>query len=404
MTATARVVFATRQPPHPADTGARIRIQRLVRVLSERLATTLVTFEHDPRSGEHVADRVEIEHALPGVNVVTVPGVRASRRVAQARSLMSPLSWSWGQYALGSMREAIRTALPTDGRAVVHLDDPGVALAAIDAAPLTVFAPHNVEHRILRDTARVAHGPRRAFGALEWRKAAREEQRLWRRATLCLAVSEVDAAAMRAGGASRVEICPNGADPLEPLPPPRRGTNEPLRVLFVGSLSYAPYRHGLGWLLDHVLPALRSAVSAEVAVVGGTADGPVPPGVRFLGKVPSVAPWYAWSHVTVVPVFQGSGTRLKILEAIAYGRPVVSTRLGAEGLPLRPGVHYLEADEPEPFAEALAAVARDAERDGGLDTLLARAREEIDPLLWPHIGERLARLYASLLEGDPRGA
>lgn len=395
-----RLVFASRQAPLPDDTGSRIRSHRLLTGLARRFPTTLVTFAHDRRSGEHPLDAEALADALPEVEVVAVPGARAPRRLRQARSLASVHSWEWGRYARGRPARLLHAALALRGDpdTLLHLDDPGVAQAAEGITGMSAFAPHNVEHRIVRDAARTGSAARRAFGALDWRRLAREERRLWRNATVCVAVSELDAAAMRAGGAQDVIVCPNGADPRPAAPPPVREPGDPVRILFVGSTSYEPYRRGLRWFVGEVLPLLRDDVDVRFTVVGGRPrDALEGEGIDYAGRVPELDPFYQQAHVVVVPVFEGSGTRLKIPEAISYSRPVVSTTLGAEGLPLRPGEHFLLADEPEQFARALREAASRLEPGGdGVGELLARAREAIEPLLWPRIADALADAYAAL--------
>jgi glycosyltransferase involved in cell wall biosynthesis len=116
--------------------------------------------------------------------------------------------------------------------------------------------------------------------------------------------------------------------------------------------------------------------------------------------VPSVEPFYEASHGVVVPVFEGSGTRLKILEAMAYGRPVISTSPGAEGLPIVPGEHFLLADDPEAFAVAAAQLAEWSWSPGDdeVNRMIASAGEAVRRLLWPAITEQLVGLYRSELE------
>lgn len=401
------LVFTTRQAPWPADVGARIRTHRLLTGLAETFDTTLVTFEHEEGSSHGVVSRTELARALSGIEVVTVPGLGAGKRLGQARTLLSSRSWAWGRYHVPALGRALVDAVARRRPALVHFDDPGTGAFAPVASAVNVFAPHNVEHRIERGTAEVSRGIRRAFAELEWRKVAREEARLWRQADLCVAVSEVDAAAMHAGGAHRVEVCPNGADPVERLPGPRRRRDEPLRLLFVGAGSYQPYRYGVTWLVRDVLPRVLAQLPVVLDVVG--ADPPraaAPPGVVYHGRVTSVEPFYARAHAAVVPVFQGSGTRLKVIEAMAYGRPVVSTPLGTEGLPVSPGEHYLEAATADAFAAELAVLARLCESgDEALEGLLLRARDAVEPLLWPRIVRSLTELYAAAaaLEPSPGG-
>jgi glycosyltransferase involved in cell wall biosynthesis len=197
-----------------------------------------------------------------------------------------------------------------------------------------------------------------------------------------------------------VELCPNGAPPVERIPVRPRPPDEPLNLLFVGTASYAPYERGLAWFVRAALPCIRARTPAVLDVVGDPPARPVAArGVRYVGRVPAVEPFYAASHAVVVPVFEGSGTRLKILEAMAYGRPVVSTRLGAEGLPVRAGEHFLQADRPEEFAAATALLGEWSLRpEGGqIDRMIESAREAVEPLFWPGVARQLVELYRSEL-------
>jgi glycosyltransferase involved in cell wall biosynthesis len=235
------------------------------------------------------------------------------------------------------MRAALTALISDRPGAILHLDDVGVGLAGRGLGPgRTVFAPHNVEHRIVREVAATRPLSHRSFLEVEWRKIAAEERLLWRGSDLCVAVSELDAAAMRAGGARRVEVCPNGTDPHPPLPPAAAARGVALRLLFVGSGAFWPYERGLQWFAQEVMPRLQAGGGATLDVVGERPPSPHRgPGIRYHGRVPDVRPFYERAHALVVPVFEGSGTRLKIIEAATLGRPVISTALGAEGLPVR---------------------------------------------------------------------
>src|SRR5207244_4514318 len=152
---------------------------------------------------------------------------------------------------------------------------------------------------------------------------------------------------------------------------------------------------GLLWFLENVLPLVRQVVPTVLDVVGSRRR-PLPriEGVAYHGRVPSVIPFYEQAHVAVVPVLYGSGTRLKVLEAMALGRPVVSTTLGTEGLPVTGGVHYLAADDETSFAHALVQLSGDyAVAETSIETMLAQARSAITPLFWPRIVSRLAETY-----------
>ena len=113
------------------------------------------------------------------------------------------------------------------------------------------------------------------------------------------------------------------------------------------------------------------------------------------GRVDELRPWYDATDAVVVPVFEGSGTRLKLVEAAAHGRPIITTALGAQGLPLEPDVHYLGAETP---AEFVAAIERVAEGAASTAHLVERAREAIAPLMWSNIAGTLAQRYTELVD------
>jgi glycosyltransferase involved in cell wall biosynthesis len=152
-----------------------------------------------------------------------------------------------------------------------------------------------------------------------------------------------------------------------PAPPPAAGVH---RFLFIGSLGYTPNDDAVRWFCEAIFPALRAARRCELVVAGrGANDGlkrflAGREGVVFLGEVANSAPVFAGAHVVVVPLRAGGGTRIKILEAFAAGRPVVTTTLGIEGIDARPGEHHLAADNAGAFAAAcLRLVDEPALRD-----------------------------------------
>jgi glycosyltransferase involved in cell wall biosynthesis len=391
-----QLIFATRRPPFPLDSGARIRAQRLAAGLAKRFELTLVTFADGPIYDDTGYSVEDLERVLPGVRIELVPYGRRHPRGFR-RELLRRTSVSFGAYATPSLRAALAALVADQPGAVLHLDDPGVALAGVELpAALRAFAPHNVEHRIVREVARQVGPTHRPFWELEWRKLRSEEHRLWRASDLCVAVSEVDAQTMRAAGARRVAVCPNGADPEPPPPLTGPAPGEPLRLLFVGTAAFWPYELGIAWFVREVMPRLRAEGDGVLFdVVGAPPALPVEAeGVRYRGRVPEVRSHYAGAHALVIPIFQGSGTRLKAIEAAAMGRPIVSTRLGVEGLPLREKEHYLAAETPEEFAAAVAWLRRAfSASPAEVEGMTEAAREAVAPFFWPQLAAHLADVY-----------
>lgn len=401
-----RIVFAAPIPPFPLDGGGPIRMHRLLTGLAKSFDVTLVTFEHHPESGRPHCRKDELQERLPGVEVEVVGGIgprpTGSGLAARAAAILSPHSSAWRPYLrLAGFRDAVRRAAERTSASLVHFDLDAVGMFGPLPGCVNVYAPHNIEHRILRANAKLVRGRKRLWSELNWRKLRREERRTWQSMDLCLAVSERDAEQMRAGGARRVEICPNGTDPVKPLPLPSRNPGEPLRILFVGNGRYEPNARGLSWFVSEVLPRITATLPARLDVVGHPPERPIQsPQVTFAGLVPGVEPWYERAHVVVVPIFEGSGTRLKIPEALAYGRPVVSTSLGAEGLPVEPDKHFLQADDPESFARAVVELAEECEDvdNRQLVRMLDGGRATVTRLFWPKIVAQLIDLYRTEID------
>jgi glycosyltransferase involved in cell wall biosynthesis len=387
-----QVIFATHRPPWPLDNGARIRTARLAQALAEHFELTLVTFADGPVYDDTRATRDDLESLLPGASIELVAYGRPHPRGAR-RQVLKPGSAAWGAYATETMRSVLAARVDAQPAALLHLDMPGTALAGVGLAPgRTIFSTHNVEHRIWREVVPRRPWTQRPFLAVEWRKVAAEERRCWRQADLTLAVSEFDASLMRSTGAREVEVFPNGADPRAPLPPAPRREDEPVRLLFVGSGAYWPYEHGIAWMAREVMPRLRERLPVEFDVVGELPPDPVRgTGITYHGRVEDLEPYYARAHALVVPAFEGSGTRLKVIEASMYGRPVISTTLGAEGLPLRAGEQYEAAETTEEWVKAVERLAT-----GGLEGLAGRARDALKDYTWPRIGAALAARYERL--------
>ena len=396
------LVFVSPTPPFPLDNGGRVRMHRLLTGLATEFSTTLITFQHHPDSGRPSYGQRELADLLPGIDVVAVPGLGplSSRVSATAglRALMSPLPGSWRPYHRDSFIRTLVDETRRRGAALVHFDY-FAFFPPVDGV-LNVRAPHNVESAIARQEAARQRGYGRVWHEAEWRKLRSLERRTLRSSQLCVTVSEPDARAMVSAGARRVAVCPNGTDHVDAWPSPVRRDDEPLRILFVGSGNYPPYERGLAWFVSEVLPLVRTRTHATLDVVGHRPERPVSArGVSYIGPVSELAPWYERAHVAIVPVFEGSGTRLKVIEAMARGRPVVSTRLGAEGLPIESPAHYIQADSPEMFAESLLSVADWCYTgDDALTNMLERARLAIQPLFWPEVVRGLCDRYRTELD------
>jgi glycosyltransferase involved in cell wall biosynthesis len=177
---------------------------------------------------------------------------------------------------------------------------------------------------------------------------------------------------------------------------PNGTAEKPARLVFTGSMDWYPNEDAIIHFMEAILPRLRRRIPGlTIAVVGrnpserlkalGAAKG-----VQITGTVDDVRPYVAEAAVYVVPLRIGGGTRLKIFEALAMGKAVVSTSVGAEGLPMTPGQHFLQADSPEDFAKAVLALLEDVPRRraiGEAGRRLVEARYS-----WAQVGREFERL------------
>lgn len=201
--------------------------------------------------------------------------------------------------------------------------------------------------------------------------AERRAARMARRTYVCSDADRDDLA--RLTGASGIVAIPNAVRLPETSPVPKAPT-----LLFLGSGIFEPNRYGASWLIEHVLPRIRAGVPEARLLLAGEHQENIrsfsrpPPGVEFRGFVADLPALYRETRVVTCPILSGSGTRVKIVEAAAHRRPIVSTRIGAEGLSLEDGRAILLRDTPEAFADACIALLQD---DALAERLAAAARE-----------------------------
>jgi len=169
--------------------------------------------------------------------------------------------------------------------------------------------------------------------------------------------------------------------------------------MFSGLMSYYPNDHGIRWFIERIFPRVRDEVpDARLLVVGAHPSrklrGLAGRGVEVTGYVPRIQPYFARAQVVVAPLRMGGGTRVKLLEAMAMRRPVVSTTFGAAGLAARDGRHLLLADTPAAFARAVVNLLRDPRLAA---SLVAQAAALVaDEYSWDAIGRRLRDACARL--------
>ena len=375
----------------PLETGGRLRSFHLVSELSRRHSVTLLT-THGKRD-----DPAELARRLPRCEVVSFPfdiPKRASVAFARAlaRSWLTPLPVDLLKFRVPALGAELRRRARAGAVDLCVADFLSATVnVPLDGSLPVLFFAHNVEHMIWRRLAAVDKRPwARLLLAIEWRKMRRSEARVCARADLTVAVSETDGA-MLAAGAPGAAVCsiPTGVDPSYFSPADRQA--EGSRLVFTGSMDWYPNEDAVLYFQREILPLIRrEEPEASFSVVGRNPTAQLraaaeAPQVLVSGTVPDVRPFLAEAAVYVVPLRIGGGTRLKIFEALAAGKAVVSTTVGAEGLPLVPGVHFLRADEPAEFASQVLSLLRDPRRRRELGEAGRRLVEQ--RFAWPEVAK-----------------
>jgi sugar transferase (PEP-CTERM/EpsH1 system associated) len=380
-----RILFAAAYLPYPPDSGGRARSYHLLRWMAERHAVHLLAFCHDPAD----LDRLPVlERLCASVRTVPAPAYPLGPRARLRRALFSPADLVMPRRSAqkvpadqAGMAAAIAASPPFD---LAFLDDLGVAeYARLFAGVRTILSKHNVEADLYRQLARAKRplSPAWALAHLEARALARYEGPTAALFRQVIVVSDQERARLAVHcPAGRIVVVPNGVDTTYFAPQPAV-TEEPDSIVFVGTFFWAPNIDAARLLVGDILPRIcRELSGVRLCLVGHDPPPEVqalahPPDVIVAGSVPDVRPYLARAAVCVVPLRIGGGTRLKILDALAMGRPVVSTSLASEGLDLAGGHELQIADGAEAFAAATVRLLRDPAQRATLGAAGRRAVE-----------------------------
>jgi sugar transferase (PEP-CTERM/EpsH1 system associated) len=259
----------------------------------------------------------------------------------------------------------------------------------------------NVETLVTRRSAEAQSGEERARTDLEARKMLQFEKMAASHCALCLTVSDLEASTARSLlGIDRVEVIPNVVDTAF-FTPQAEDTPIP-HLLFTGTMYYAPNIQAAQHFTARILPLVRERIpGVKFQIVGMNPAQEVfdlsSDNVTVHGFVPDLRPFYRRAKVVVVPLLQGGGTRLKILEAAASGKAIVSTSIGAEGLSLAAGEDIVIADSETDFANAVVALASNEERRKELGRRARMVARQHD---WEGIGMRLCEAVEAVVRRD----
>jgi len=371
-----RSVMLTKLLPIPPDSGGKLRSLALLRRLRDRGDVLLCAFD-DPR-----ADHDAIRDL--GVEVVTHP--RPTGMFTIAGGAFHTGSIGSGRFFSGELMQQLHAAVarsPIDNLVVEFLQMTPYARGI--KARRRVLDLHNIESSLMLSYAAARRGPASWAARAEATALRRMERRAVGEFDVVVVVSETDRLRLPAGAAS-VLVCPNGFEERPALAP----FNDPV-VTFVATMSWPPNTDAATWLAKDIWPrVLAHHPGAWLQLVGRDPSPQVValsgPTVEVTGTVDQIEPYLAKTSIVVAPLRMGGGSRLKILEALGYGRPVVATTVGAEGLEDLVGEGVVLADTASEFAKTVSNLLADpaeAQRIGRLGWQAIRSRYYWDTTLKP---------------------
>ncbi len=357
-----RILVLTETIPYPLDAGGRIKTFHTLRMLRGHHEVRLHAFIRDAAQQAHQA-------AIEALGVPTtlhlLPRSVATEAWLAARSVAGA-PYSVGRHFDRAVHAEIASVAAAWSPDLVYVDHLSMAEYARRLPVPMVYDAHNVEHAILRRFALTRRHPlARAVATVEWRRVRTYEAMVCRASRLVCVVSDVDRRelAALAGPSTPFAVVPIAVDAGGVTPPASLSARP--QVLFLGGLHWPPNADALSHFVQSAWPRVQQARPDATLVSVGRDDAPAAaecrraPGVTLVGHVPDIAPYMRDSRVLVVPMRAGSGMRVKILEAMARGVPVVTTSVGCEGIEVVDGAHVLIADEPMGFAAAVVRLLDD---------------------------------------------
>jgi len=395
-----KILFLSAWFPYPPDNGSRIRVYNLIKALSRRHTVYLVSLLQDDsvrENARHLGDICEVV-SLHESAWFSPRGMKAIVGFFSPRPRSAVCTYD------GRVREAVEDAIRSVAPDVVVASTLGV----VEYVPHEISLPavldqHNCEYAVLKRAAdRMSGLLRRARYAAGWKKFARWEAAICRCYDCVVMVSDEDKRMMlrAAPDLADVRVVPNGVD-VEHYTPDSYDPDV-TTLLYNGALTYSANLDAVRYYASEVYPILSCEMPGVRLLVTGRTTGvdlrgvDDCPGIELVGYVDDIRDVLRRAGACIVPLREGGGSRLKILEAMAAGVPVVSTSMGAEGIDAVSGEHLLIADTPDEFAHAIARVLQDQ----SLRRRLASAARSLveERYSWSGIGARFVDVVESVAD------
>ena len=404
-----RILFLSQRFLVPMDTGGKIRTGKLLQELKDLFDITLVSNVESPKDLPYLPEVEKLCAKFHGVPW------QESRKYS-LRFYLRVLRHSLSRYPITVRNdycrglESLLLKLSQENDYDLYICDflqPSLNFRRLTRRPAILFE-HNVESLILRRHYENARNPAlRLFWKSQWRKMVRYETKACREFAATIAVSAIDKRLLQQEFSARdVRDIPTGID-TDFYAPVANAVSDP-SLVFTGGMDWLPNEDGIAFFARDILPRIKSRIpGVKLTVVGKNPSRSLQnllkkcPEIRAAGWVPDVRPYVHQAAVYVIPLRVGGGTRIKLFEAMAMGKAIVSTRVGAEGLPVTHGENIILADEPAEFADqVIDLLTRDSER--------RRLEEEarrfvVANFSWKKAAGAFAAICESVVTGDSGG-
>lgn len=383
--------------PVPPTFGGALRVYNLLRQMTKNHEVTLITFGSSSVQNEiHSYFNANIKN----IHVLNYSSLSRYKRYGQFFSLFNSKSYSFLGAYRDEMQNLIDNIVTSNQFDIVQTEFPHMASYEIKSDAIKILDAHNVEYLIFKyQFENTSSFIRKVYYKREFQKVFRDEIAACQTndALLVTSVSDKNTFDKNLPDMPKF-IIPNGVDTN--FFTPSNETPEPNALVFTGAMSYIPNSDGILYFLDNIFPLITKSIpDAKLYVVGS-----MPPkklisraskNIIITGYVDDVRPYISRASVYIVPLRMGSGTRLKVLEALSMGKPVVTTNIGCEGIDLNHNETAIIADDPNFFAESVIKLLQNSSLSKRLITNgFELVTKQYD---WNVIGEKLDKVYYSIV-------
>lgn len=391
------MLYVTPRQNWPLTSGARLRDFHLLRQLAQTWWITFIGFHDDAVAPNDLRDALSF---CDKVFLIPKPPKYSAAKIVQGLWSKTPLPVL--NYDSAAMRDCIRTQLTTDNYDLAHLESIHLGCYRDLFGLLTPKLPlvydwHNIESELLVRYRKSAGLLRSIYAAITASKLERFENELLRDSSGHLVCSDREKTALQSREPSaRIATIENGVDVSYFSPPAGVKAGGSRQLIFVGAMHYHANVEAATSFAKDIFPLVQSQFpDLQLTLVGANPPPSVValgslPGVHVTGTVPDVRPYYQSAFAAIVPIATGSGTRLKILEAMAARTPVISTSVGCEGLEVEPGRHLLLANRATDWINAISQLNKEATRQQLVANAFELMQRRYD---WPAIASRLNLVY-----------